>query len=238
MNEILGQKPVEELVEIAARDDIPVLLVGDTGCGKDELLGETAKTKLREIYIEEVFGRKKYDNINKYTQKGIMVESDSLELVSQSSPVPLFKNTKTLENDYLIGTPDVIKPTLVDIKSSWDIWTFMAVDVNKAKKDYYWQMAGYMWLVETFSAVLAYVLVDTPDEIMQHELYGLSYKMNEKQVEAAKNNYQYGDIDPKLRVKKYILPLADGDFEKIAKQLDACREYLSLLKLEESGLKI
>lgn len=209
-----------------------------SGRAKEELLGETAKAKLREIFVEEAFGRKKYDNINKYTQKGIMVESDSLELVSESSPVPLFKNTKTLKNDYLVGTPDVIKPTLIDIKSSWDIWTFMAVDARKAEKDYYWQMAGYMWLVEQYSAVLAYVLVDTPDEIMQHELYSLSYKLNEKQVEEAKNNYQYSDIDPKLRVKKYILPLVDGDVEKIKVQLDACREYLSLLNLAESGLTI
>lgn len=52
---------------------LPQLMV--SGRGKDEQLGETAKGYLRELWVYERFGRKKYDNVNKYTKKGIMVES-------------------------------------------------------------------------------------------------------------------------------------------------------------------
>lgn len=207
------------------------------GRSKTEVLSETAKAKLREIFIEETFGRKKYDNVNKYTQKGIMVESDSLELFSELSSVPIFKNKTTLENDLLIGTPDVIKPVLVDIKSSWDIWTYMAVDRAKAEKDYFWQLVGYAMLTDQDIATLAYVLVDTPDEIMQHELYSLSYKLNDKQVEEAKNNYQFGDIPAALRVKSYLFDGLQDRFDEVTERIGACREYLSLLRLDESGLQ-
>jgi len=105
-----------------------------------ELLSATTKSYLKELWIKETFQRDKIDMIgNKYTTKGTIVETDSIELYEHVSSVSYFKNNEQLKNDYLVGTPDIVAPNLIDIKSSWDIFTFGAVDEKKARADYYWQ---------------------------------------------------------------------------------------------------
>jgi hypothetical protein len=199
------------------------------GRGKDDLLGETAKTYLRELWIKEVFGREKYDTVNKYTIKGIMVESDSLQLVSDLTKKSLFKNTKFLENAFVCGTPDVTEP-LIDIKSSWDIWSFFnVVDEKKARADYYWQLVGYMNLLRRRSSRLIYVLVDTPPEISSDELYRLSYKLNEEQVKKAENTFIYSDIEPKYRIKVFKFTMGKKERIELENQVIAARDYLVYL---------
>jgi hypothetical protein len=199
---------------------------------KFEPLSETAKTLLLEIYIEQVYGRKKYDRANKYTKKGIEVESDSLQLVQEVEGRPLFKNLKNYKNEYIGGTPDVVKPN-IDIKSSWDLWTFLAVDEHKAKKDYGWQMQGYCWLTGAESYDLVYVLVDTPTEIMQGELYKLSWNLDQETVDKAENNYKFGDIPQERRIKKYTITSDAEAIEKIKQKVQEARLYLK--KLEAYG---
>ncbi len=100
---------------------LPTLMTNSRA--KDEVLSETAKDYLRELWIREIYGREKYDAKNKFTDKGIQCESDSFDLVKEVSGKTYFKNQKQLENEFIKGTPDLVKP-LIDIKTSWDIWTF------------------------------------------------------------------------------------------------------------------
>ena len=86
---------------------------------KGDILSQTAMTYLNELWIQEVYGRRKYDTANKYTAKGIQCESDSLDLVSQLYQKTYFKNTKQYENDWIKGTPDVVaSDLLIDIKTN------------------------------------------------------------------------------------------------------------------------
>src|SRR5690606_29721418 len=107
-------------------------------------------------------------------------------------------NKKTLENDFIKGTPDVIlTDKVVDIKTSWDIWTFLKVDETSANKAYLYQLLGYMWLTDTKKADLVYCLVDTPDDIMHEELRRLSYRypeidQSEEKAAVFKRNFQFG----------------------------------------------
>ena len=145
---------------------------------KSEVLSETAKSMLREVWIEETFGRKKFDTSNKYTEKGLFAEQDSLDLVSRVLGLGFIaKNKENLFNDYIKGTPDVTQPILLDVKSSWDIWTFSAVDEKKARKDYFWQLFGYMVLLGVDKCLLTYALVDTPENIRETELYRLTQNL-------------------------------------------------------------
>jgi len=65
-----------------------------------------------------------------------------------------------------------------DIKSSWDIHTFMDAKQNDISKDYYWQGQAYCWLTGAPRATFCYVLVSAPIEMINDEKYRLSRRLN------------------------------------------------------------
>ena len=182
-------------------------------------LGETAKSKLLEIGIREKYGRRK-QILTKPIEKGILCESDSFELVSKVTGKSLFKNTETIKNDYLIGTPDVIKPFLADIKTPYDILTFFGVAEDDAMKEYYWQLLGYMELTNKKEAILYYALVNTPVD-----------RIHEVELTTNENWYVFDDIPEKSRVKKFVFKHDKDKVDYMYTRLDLCREYIRELKI-------
>lgn len=202
---------------------------------KSDSLSETTKTYLKAIYIAEVYGREKYI-ATKYMDKGIACESDSLDLVKTVSGKTFFKNQKRLENEYIIGTPDVIDDLFViDIKTSWDIWTFAAVDERKAKSDYYGQLLGYMLLTGKNAAKLSYCLVNTPEEIITYEMYKMklngAIKDTPEDEEKARANFIFDDIDPAKRIKIFDFALEQDVQKKLYERIILSREYMNKLSL-------
>lgn len=214
---------------------LPTLMVN--GRSKSDILSETAKTALRELWIKESYGREKFDTSNKYTEKGIMCEPDAMDLIKQVTEKTYFKNNKHLTNDFIQGTPDIVLPGEVkDVKTSWSIWTFNNVDEESALKSYYYQLLGYMWLTGSTKSELIYCLVNTPEEIMNDELYKLSFKhpeINESDEQAAKYkvNYIFDDIPAKERMKAFAIEFNQDDVELLKERIVAARAYLATLSL-------
>ena len=196
---------------------------------KTEALSETTKAFLQEIYIEEFYNRKKFIS-SPAMEKGTIVESLSLDLVQKVTGKTYFKNNKQIENDYVIGTPDVTEP-LIDIKSSWDLWTFSSVDEKKGESDYYYQLLGYAWILEVDSATLSYCLVNTPDGIIGDELQKIAYRIGEEESMKYKNNYVFDDIPEEKRLKSYVFEIPQEDIEKVKQRIIDCREYLATMEL-------
>ena len=69
-------------------------------------LSKTAKTHLKNVYIQEKYGREK-DIVTKQMQKGIEVEEESITLLSRFQKKMLVKNEERLNNDYITGLPDI-----------------------------------------------------------------------------------------------------------------------------------
>jgi hypothetical protein len=205
---------------------------------KSEVLSETTKAYLREIYIEEVHGRRKEID-SKYLEKGLFVEDDSLGIASGFYGKLLIKNEDTLENDYIKGTPDIklgdVK--ILDVKSCWDIWTFAAVDGTN--KDYYYQLQGYMNLTGRKEADLAYCLADTPTHLIVQEksrtMFKLGLQEGTKEYDEVENqiekNMTYSDIDEKDRIKVFQFKYDEEGFEKIKVRIFEARSYLNTIKL-------
>ena len=200
-------------------------------------LSETVKSYLKDIWIAETFGREK-DIMNKYMKKGLLAEEDSISLLTKVTGRFYVKNEEKYENEYVIGTPDIVDAdSIIDIKTSWDIWTFSKAEVTK---DNYWQLMGYMWLTGRRRSYLNYCLVDAPYELIQDELRKLSWKMMmidtqdplymeaEKKIE---DNMKFGDIPAKIRVKTFSVDYLYNDIESLKKRIDVCREYLQTLTL-------
>lgn len=202
-------------------------------------LSETAIGHLADIFVRVRYNRQT-DFTNKYTIKGNMVEEDSLTLYSRYKKQVFFKNKEQLIGDYITGTPDIIhfkdnEAIIIDIKSSWDIFTFFRNTIKKMNADYYWQMQGYMALTGANSAKLAYCLVNTPDVIINDEKRRLFYKMGvateenidyQKACEELDALMIYDDIDLKERVIELHIDRNESDIELIKSKVIKCREYM------------
>ncbi len=95
---------------------------------KGETLSQTAKSLVQAMWLQNNYGY--YEHIdNEYMDKGLKMEQDSMELVQAVLGGQFrIKNRERLQNDYLIGTPDIILPDCIeDIKTSWSLRTFFAL---------------------------------------------------------------------------------------------------------------
>lgn len=201
-------------------------------------LSETTKNLLLDIFVEEVYKRKK-DISNKYLDKGNYSEEDSLTLATNQSGNLLIKNDFTFENDFIKGTPDVIKPKGADIKTCWDIHTFIRKTEKMAKSDYYWQLWGYMWLSGQPAFDLIYTLVNAPEHLIvsakTRKMYaeGLSDGTEEmaKMEADVDREMTFDDIPEELRIKKYEFIFDESLVEKVQARVMEARNYLNTLSL-------
>lgn len=200
------------------------------------LLSKTAQKYLIEVYISEKYGRKK-DIQTKQMKKGIEAEQDSIDLLSMYLKVPFSKNDKRFTNDFITGFPDIIdNDRIIDIKSSYDLWTFLGNIPDKLDSLYYWQMQSYMWLTNAKSAMITYCLVNTPMSIIEQEKYYLLKKMDvatEENPEYVKEaikiefNMTFDDIDINERVLVFNIERNEDDILKIQHKVEKAREFLS-----------
>jgi hypothetical protein len=199
------------------------------------VLSKTAQKHLIEVYIAEKYGRKR-DIQTKQMKKGIEVEQDSIELLSVYLKSPFSKNDKRFNNDFITGFPDIIdNDRIIDIKSSYDLWTFLGNIPDKLDNLYYWQMQSYMWLTNAKSAVITYCLVDTPASIIEQEKYYLFKKMDvatEENPEYLKEamkiefNMSFEDIPVNERVLMFSVERSEDDILKIQHKVEKAREFL------------
>lgn len=199
------------------------------------LLSKTAQKHLLEVYIAEKYGRKR-DIQTKQMKKGVEVEQDSIDLLSKYLKMPLFKNEKRFSNEFITGLPDIINGnTVIDIKSSYDLWTFLGNLPDKLDSLYYWQLMSYMWLTETETGYIAYCLSNTPFGIIEQEKRSLLYKMDvvseespeyKKAAEKMEFNMTFDDIDINEKVLLFKVNRNEDDILKIENKVLKAREYL------------
>lgn len=204
--------------------------------GKGGELSETTKTELEKLWIEKEYGRTK-DITTKYTEKGIICESESIKLLNKKLESDYKKNGTVYSSDFIMGTPDIVGECVIDIKTSWDLWTFIKADYEKAKKDYYYQLLGYMILTGCKKGKIAYCLTNTPKSFIDDELYKLTFQFQENeekykvQARQIEKNMTFDDIPEDKRVKIFEFELNLEDVNEIRERIIKWREYLEKLEL-------
>jgi hypothetical protein len=207
------------------------------------VLSKTAQKHLIEVYIAEKYGRKR-DIQTKQMKKGIEAEQDSIDLLSMYLKLPFSKNEERFKNDFITGLPDIINgDTIIDIKSSYDLWTFLGNIPDKLDNLYYWQMQSYMWLTGTIKATIAYCLVNTPESIIQQEKFYLLKKMDvisEESPEFIKEamkvefNMTFDDISINERILTFNVNRSEDDILRIENKVLKARTFLQ--ELEQTHL--
>lgn len=205
-------------------------------------LGETVKSYLMEIYIKEMFGREK-ELDTKFFRKGNMAEENSIDLLSLVRMDFFKKNELKIENEFMIGTPDIIVESLdpeappelvIDTKTSWDIFSFAAS--KKTKNPHYeWQVQSYMWLTGARRAEVVYCLVDTPDSLIESEINKARYQAGVPEdspvwidyAESRRRDLKYQDMDKSLRLHTEPYDYDESKIEALKTRIIECREWLN-----------
>lgn len=212
-------------------------------------LSKTAQKHLIDVYIAEKYKRIR-DIQTKQMAKGIEAEQESIELLSLYLKKPFNKNEERISNEYVSGLPDLydgsdIRNTnlIIDIKSSYDLWTFMANVPDKLDSLYYWQLMSYMWLTGATHSFVAYCLVNTPNNIIEKEKYWMLQKMNviseespefKKEASRIELNMTFDDININERVLLFPVKRNEDDILRIQNKVEKAREFL--IELENTHL--
>jgi hypothetical protein len=206
------------------------------------ILSKTAQRHLLDIYIAEKYGRKR-DIQTKQMKKGIEVEDDSIELLNRYLGVGYSKNQHRFTNEYISGHPDIITVNpnkVIDIKSSYDLWTFLGNLPDKLDSLYYWQLQSYMWLTSATTGHIAYCLSNTPFGIVEQEKRYLLNRMDViseespeyiKEANKLEFNMTFDDIDVAERVLLFTVERNEDDILRIQNRVEKAREFLHEIEL-------
>ena len=198
-------------------------------------MSATAKTHLKQVFIQEKYGRSK-DIQTRAMTKGLECEDDSILMLSKYNGELYQKNEERFSNDYITGLPDIITTdTIIDVKTCQDIWTFHDKVGEPLPDLYYAQIQAYLWLTGRTRGQIAYCLADaTPQMVMDEQLYAfkkgqyvteLSPEYLEKcdQIEKA---MIYQDIPLSEKIWVVNVELDQEFIEKIPQKVQKAREFL------------
>lgn len=191
----------------------------------DVNLSETCKKHLHEWIIGVKYGRYPEEINSRATKKGNGTEQAGFELIRDVyfPSNTLIKNKKRYCNDFFTGEYDTIANDIViDNKSSWTIFTF-PFDEQKLKKDYYYQVQGYMNLLNLNNAIVAYTLNETDYDEIAKMIYIKDLNLPDEKKMKSQDIYEFIKLHiyTKDSLSKFQ-PLIDGadtsDFVEIPKE--------------------
>jgi hypothetical protein len=204
-------------------------------------LSKTCQTELIKIYNQVNYGRRK-DITTKQMDKGIIQEPISIDLLCKVDGKLYFKNEEHLENEWFSGHPDCFvgdnienAEEVIDIKTSWDIFSFMPKLIEEPDKGYVAQLNAYFDLTGAKSGAIAYCLVSSPSNFVEEEIFYLlkrsdaatEYSPNViDAVKELKSNMIYDDIDYRERVIKIPVQRDDELIAKMKAKVPIMRIWL------------
>jgi len=178
---------------------------------KNELLAKTVKTFLHDWIKEGIYGQRKEIN-SKYISKGLEYEDMAIDKAIEWLDLPFaLKNKQRFSDDYFTGEPDLIlSDTVIDIKNSWDCWTFPLFENEIPTDDYFFQVQVYMHLTVKKKASVVYVLLNTPETFNTPEI-------------------NYSNVDTKYRIKRFDFDYQPEIIEELKKRVETARDYINSL---------
>lgn len=194
-------------------------------------LSETAKTYCRDWLKQQLYNRRKTFT-SKYTDKGNFVESQAIEYLESALGWDFaVKNDRRVYGEFIEGECDVIlNDRIVDIKCSYDCFTFPLFDTVIPEKDYEYQIRGYMYLYGKPKGEVIFCLMDMPEDMIQKEVrWKLGEEYTKEQYDKFYSTFIYSDLPDNLRIKRFEF---DHDIEiikSIEERVLECREYIKHL---------
>ena len=178
--------------------------------GKGSLISVGGKTYLKEWLISQLYGVEKQIK-SKYIDKGVMMEDQAIDFAVKMLNIEFaLKNEQRFEDDYFTGEPDMIlEDSIIDIKNSYDCFSFPLFESEIPTSDYYYQLQVYMHLTGKRKAQLVYVLLDTP--ATQWDA-GIIY-----------------EVQDEMRIKTFDVEYDPAVIESLTAKVIEARQYINTL---------
>ena len=237
LNELEVKKSNKGLTAIQEKklETLKKKLADSKSAKASDRLPETAKTYLQEWLKEQIYGRRK-DISNKYITKGIQSEDEAIDLLMQYKDLVLnSKNTERRENEHMTGECDLLYPEMIfDTKCSYDCFSFPLFKTElRTNHDYYYQGQVYMDLYGVKKHTVAYVLCNTPADIVEQQIrresYGLDTEQKNKVFDRVAAYHSYDRIDLSKRIKCFEFDYDDSVIQRIVSRVELCRKYIEEL---------
>lgn len=252
-NPQLTEKQAVRLKELESKESLTErqrtefgdLLARKENIGK-VFLSDSCISYLSEVYAWEKWGMipfpKEFYEIEQL-KKGKMAEEDSITLLSVVDGVLYSKNDERICNDFLSGEPDIFlgdnimsADKIIDIKTSFDMPSFLKKLYEDLNKAYELQIQGYMDITGAQEGELAYCLVDMPEIMILDFKKKLFYKMDvatEENIEfkeaweMMENSMRFKNIPVHQRVfRQKVEPFTEADRQSVYDRVKLCREWL------------
>lgn len=204
-------------------------------------LGKTGTDFCDNWLKEQLYDRRKNFK-NKYTEKGIVMEDEAIAYASENLGWgQVYKNDEYFEDDFFTGTPDILieeTSTVIDIKNSYDCYTFPLFDTEIPTKGYDFQLQAYLALTGYDNAQLVYCLMDAPLDIMQAEMRRLSWveglrgEIPKELHDKVKEEMTYSHLPAHLRLKVFEVKKDNKVVDAIIGRIEECRAYIEKVKLK------
>jgi len=152
---------------------------------------------------------------------------------------------KAIGNKWITGTPDLFLSEtddihnaahIVDIKSSWDLHTYLKSRYSPLPDGYYWQVMGYMALTGAKSAEVTFCLVNTPESIINDELRKFCWKAGiiddgsrtaSEILNKLRREMTFDDIPEIDRVHTFTVDRDEDAVNSIYDKVKECRNYMN-----------
>lgn len=193
--------------EFKCRASAAGLLMTNPKSSKD-ILSQTTITFLEEWRKQYIYGLRK-EVVTKEISKGLIKEDEAIDKVIEWLDLPFaIKNETRYFDEYFEGEPDlIVDDTVIDIKNSWDCWTFPLFDKEIPTKAYEYQVQVYMHLTGLKKAKVVYVLLNTPATYNTQELI-------------------YDNVDKKYRYKVFEFNYDPDIIDKLKQRVIDSRNYI------------
>ena len=209
----LTEKQAETRDELIRKRDAPIELP------------EGAKTYIKELVDREVY-KYQVSFSSRETDKGTQVEDESIEVYNRLFFTDYKKLVEgdeyySLEDEFTTGHADIISVSekkVIDIKSSFTKKTFPKFSEDGINSTYTWQVKNYLRLLGWTKGEIAYVLVNTPEELVgEWEESSLHYADN---------------IEDRLRVTTIPIELTEDDIKFMENRFKAAQKFSEEYKLK------
>lgn len=181
--------------------------------GKNETISATAKTFIQTWCKEAIYGVRK-EISSKYLTKGLEMEDTAIDKAIEWLDLPfVLKNETRYTDEFFTGEPDLIlmkdgKPyEILDIKNSWDCFSFPLFEKELPTDDYYYQLQVYMHLTGARKAAVVYVLLNTPETFSTPEI-------------------DYSNVPKEKRIKRYDFEYDEKVIEDLKTRIINARNYI------------
>lgn len=168
--------------------------------------------------------------------KGNELEIEAIKLLCKLDKVDYFKPDCMIYNDYIYGICDIHSDKkIIDIKTSWNITSFLTASETKLSANYWYQMQGYMELYDIDVSEVCFVLLNTPPHLVDRErakqtekyVFGeITREKYDEEIEKCDLVFDYEKIPAKRRVLRFQVNRDADAWFNIKQRVVKCREWL------------